>query len=140
MTLVRAACDRVVVLNFGEVLARGTPAEIAPRSGRGRSLPRQRREAPALSACSRSRGLRAGYGNIEILHDVTIALERRHAVRDRRRQRRRQDDAADGDFRHLAKRGGTVRFDGEDVTQLPPHALVDAGCFLVPEGRRMLAR
>ena len=29
MTLVRAACDTVVVLNFGEVLARGTPAEIA---------------------------------------------------------------------------------------------------------------
>jgi ABC-type branched-subunit amino acid transport system ATPase component len=29
MSLVRAACDRVVVLNFGEVLARGTPLEIA---------------------------------------------------------------------------------------------------------------
>jgi len=29
MTLVRAACDNVVVLNFGEVLARGTPADIA---------------------------------------------------------------------------------------------------------------
>jgi len=29
MTLVRAASDHVVVLNFGEVLARGTPAEIA---------------------------------------------------------------------------------------------------------------
>jgi branched-chain amino acid transport system permease protein len=29
MTLVRAACDSVVVLNFGEVLARGTPAEVA---------------------------------------------------------------------------------------------------------------
>jgi ABC-type branched-subunit amino acid transport system ATPase component len=29
MTLVRAACDQVVVLNFGEVLARGTPDEIA---------------------------------------------------------------------------------------------------------------
>ncbi|MEA2785113.1 MAG: branched-chain amino acid transport system ATP-binding protein livM [Candidatus Eremiobacteraeota bacterium] len=29
MTLVRAACDAVVVLNFGEVIARGTPAEVA---------------------------------------------------------------------------------------------------------------
>lgn len=29
MTLVRAACDAVVVLNFGEVIARGTPREIA---------------------------------------------------------------------------------------------------------------
>jgi ABC-type branched-subunit amino acid transport system ATPase component len=29
MTLVRAACDAVVVLNFGVELAHGTPAEIA---------------------------------------------------------------------------------------------------------------
>jgi ABC-type branched-subunit amino acid transport system ATPase component len=29
MTLVRAACDSVVVLNFGEVIARGTPSEVA---------------------------------------------------------------------------------------------------------------
>jgi ABC-type branched-subunit amino acid transport system ATPase component len=28
MTLVRAACDDVIVLNFGEVIARGTPAEV----------------------------------------------------------------------------------------------------------------
>jgi ABC-type branched-subunit amino acid transport system ATPase component len=29
MALVRAICDRVVVLNFGEVIARGTPQQIA---------------------------------------------------------------------------------------------------------------
>jgi ABC-type branched-subunit amino acid transport system ATPase component len=29
MSLVRAACDRVIVLNFGETIASGTPAEIA---------------------------------------------------------------------------------------------------------------
>jgi len=29
MTLVRAACDSVVVLNFGEIIARGTPPEVA---------------------------------------------------------------------------------------------------------------
>ena len=29
MTLVRAACDRVVVLNFGQVIAHGTPSDVA---------------------------------------------------------------------------------------------------------------
>ena len=29
MTLVRAACDTVVVLNFGKTIARGTPAQVA---------------------------------------------------------------------------------------------------------------
>jgi ABC-type branched-subunit amino acid transport system ATPase component len=29
MTLVRAACDSVVVLNFGEIIARGTPSAVA---------------------------------------------------------------------------------------------------------------
>ena len=29
MSLVRAACDSVVVLNFGVVIARGTPAAVA---------------------------------------------------------------------------------------------------------------
>ncbi len=38
----------------------------------------------------------------------------------------------------LAKRAGTVRFDGADVTRLPTHALVRRGLVLVPEGRRML--
>jgi ABC-type branched-subunit amino acid transport system ATPase component len=33
MTLVRAACDNVVVLNFGKVLARGTPSEVARDPG-----------------------------------------------------------------------------------------------------------
>src|ERR1700682_4903982 len=28
MTLVRAACDSVVVLNFGQIIARGTPSEV----------------------------------------------------------------------------------------------------------------
>jgi branched-chain amino acid transport system ATP-binding protein len=83
-------------------------------------------------------GLRAGYGNIEILHDVSIAL----------------DDGtlcaivgANGAGKTtllmalaglIAKRGGTVRFDGDDVTKLPSHALVRRGLVLVPEGRRML--
>ena len=40
----------------------------------------------------------------------------------------------------IAKRAGTVHFNGADVTKLPPHALVHRGLLHVPEGRRMLAQ
>ncbi|MBV9439493.1 MAG: ABC transporter ATP-binding protein [Candidatus Eremiobacteraeota bacterium] len=34
---------------------------------------------------------------------------------------------------------GTIRFDGVDVTRLPPHAIVRSGIAHVPEGRRVFA-
>lgn len=82
--------------------------------------------------------LRAGYGNIEVLHDVSISLD---------------DGAlcaivgANGAGKTtllmalaglVPKRGGRVIFDGVDATRLPSHALVRHGLVLVPEGRRML--
>ncbi|MBV9439019.1 MAG: ABC transporter ATP-binding protein [Candidatus Eremiobacteraeota bacterium] len=83
-------------------------------------------------------GLQAGYGSIEVLHDVSIAL----------------DDAtlcaivgANGAGKTtllmalaglLPKRAGRVRFEGSDVTRAASHALVRRGLVLVPEGRRML--
>ena len=36
-------------------------------------------------------------------------------------------------------RGGTVRFDGADVTGLPPDVMASRGVVLVPEGRRIFA-
>ena len=35
------------------------------------------------------RGLHAGYGKLDILHGIDVALEAGNVVRDRRRQRRR---------------------------------------------------
>jgi len=82
--------------------------------------------------------LRAGYGNIEVLHDVSIALD---------------DGAlcaivgANGAGKTtllmalaglIPKRAGRVIFDGVDATRLPSHLLVRSGLVLVPEGRRML--
>ena len=37
----------------------------------------------------------------------------------------------------LRVRSGTLRFDGVDLTALPPHRFVDAGIAVVPEGRRL---
>ena len=37
-------------------------------------------------------------------------------------------------------RGGTITFDGEDITALPTHQIVRRGVAQVPEGRRIFAR
>jgi branched-chain amino acid transport system ATP-binding protein len=38
----------------------------------------------------------------------------------------------------LPKAGGQVRFEGEDITRLPPHQIVARGIVQVPEGRAIL--
>jgi branched-chain amino acid transport system ATP-binding protein len=39
----------------------------------------------------------------------------------------------------LRPTGGSIRFDGDDVTRLPTHRRVAAGIALVPEGRRLFS-
>ncbi|MEO9652112.1 MAG: ABC transporter ATP-binding protein [Roseobacter sp.] len=82
-------------------------------------------------------GLRSGYGRIPILAGVTL-------------------DVAEGEFLgilghngmgkttlmntlmgHLPVTAGTIRFDGQDVTKLPPHKRAAAGLGLVPQGRQI---
>ncbi|WP_372659057.1 ABC transporter ATP-binding protein [Hydrogenophaga sp.] len=36
--------------------------------------------------------------------------------------------------------GGRIRYQGEDITQLPPHRFCDRGIALVPEGRRLFTQ
>jgi branched-chain amino acid transport system ATP-binding protein len=39
----------------------------------------------------------------------------------------------------LRTRGGTIAFEGQDITQLPPHRFCAAGIAIVPEGRRLFS-
>jgi branched-chain amino acid transport system ATP-binding protein len=82
--------------------------------------------------------LRAGYGNIEVLHDVSIALEESTLC---------AIVGANGAGKTtllmtlagvMSPRGGHIRFAGDDITRLSSHARVARGLVLVPEGRRML--
>jgi len=82
--------------------------------------------------------LRAGYGNIEVLHDISIALEERTLC---------AIVGANGAGKTtllmtlagiMPSRGGHIRFDGTDITRTSSHARVKRGLVLVPEGRRML--
>jgi branched-chain amino acid transport system ATP-binding protein len=83
--------------------------------------------------------LRAGYGNIEVLHDVSLALQEGTLC---------AIVGANGAGKTtllmtlagiVPARGGHVRFDGAEITRLSSHDRVRRGLVLVPEGRRMLA-
>ena len=82
--------------------------------------------------------LRAGYGRIEVLHDVSVTVNEGTLC---------AIVGANGAGKttllmtlagQLAARGGHVRLDGTEVTRLRSHTLVHRGLVLVPEGRRML--
>jgi branched-chain amino acid transport system ATP-binding protein len=85
-------------------------------------------------------GLCAGYGKIEILHGVDVALEAGTLCAIVGANGAGKTTLLLAISAIIKKRAGSVRFNGEDVTKLAPHTLVHRGLLQVPEGRRMLAR
>jgi branched-chain amino acid transport system ATP-binding protein len=85
-------------------------------------------------------GLCAGYGKIEILHGVDVALEAGTLCAIVGANGAGKTTLLLAISAIIKKRAGTVRFNGEDVTKFAPHTLVHRGLLQVPEGRRMLAR
>ncbi|HTD37444.1 MAG TPA: ABC transporter ATP-binding protein [Candidatus Limnocylindrales bacterium] len=94
--------------------------------------------APAAAPLLAVDSLRSGYGNIEVLHDVSIELQERTlcAIVGANGAGKTTLLMALAGVRPI--RGGHVRFDGAEITRLSSHARVKLGLVLVPEGRRML--
>src|SRR5690349_15264630 len=84
-------------------------------------------------------GLVAGYGEIEALHGITLALEEGTLCAIVGANGAGKTTLLRAISGLVRKRAGTVRFAGNDITSLAPHAIVRAGLAHVPEGRHMLA-
>jgi branched-chain amino acid transport system ATP-binding protein len=91
-----------------------------------------------VSALLSVTGLRAGYGSVDVLHDVTIELEEGTLCAIVGANGAGKTTLLMSLAGLVPKRAGRVVFDGTDVTRLPSHELVRRGLVLVPEGRRML--
>jgi branched-chain amino acid transport system ATP-binding protein len=83
-------------------------------------------------------GLRSGYGRIEVLHGVSLSVERGEIV---------TLIGANGAGKTtllqavagVQPSAGAIRFGGEDIARVPAHLRVKRGILLVPEGRQLFA-
>ncbi len=131
MAMVMRVSDKVVAMDFGRKIAEGLPAEVQTRPAGDRGLPGSGRmttvdddayvselgpqavaaEPAAAATLLQVADLRAGYGPVEVLHDVRPVGRRGRGRRHARRQRRRQDDDDAGHLGHDPPRRARSTFD-----------------------------
>jgi branched-chain amino acid transport system ATP-binding protein len=147
MALVMGISDRLVVLDAGQRLAVGTPAEIQDNAAvrqaylgeaalmdgdaaRVRGLP----DAPEVLGVGQ---LVTGYGAEPVLHGIDLQVRRGEMV---------ALLGANGAGKSTLMRAlaglqrpvqGGIHFEGADLTRLPAEAIVARGLVLVPEGRQV---
>ncbi|WP_300063083.1 ABC transporter ATP-binding protein [uncultured Roseobacter sp.] len=81
--------------------------------------------------------LRSGYGRIPILAGVTLQVAEGEFLGVLGHNGMGKTTLMNTLMGHLPATGGTVRFNGEDVTRQPAHKRALAGLGLVPQGRQI---
>jgi branched-chain amino acid transport system ATP-binding protein len=86
------------------------------------------------------RGLRSGYGKIEVLHDVSLTIERGQIVTLIGANGAGKTTLLKTISGLLRPTSGTIEFEGKSIARRPPHKIVALGLSQVPEGRAILKR
>lgn len=81
--------------------------------------------------------LKIGYGPIEVVHGVDLHVEQGECVALIGANGAGKTSTLKAICGLVPARGGTVRFEGRDITNLPGHAVVRAGITMCPEGRQV---
>jgi len=85
-------------------------------------------------------GLGTGYGRAQALHDVSLRVEDREIVTILGPNGAGKTSLVNAIAGVLRPWGGSVTFDGIEMTTLPPHRVIEHGMALVPEGRRIFPK
>ena len=85
-------------------------------------------------------GLRAGYGKIEVLRDVTIAVEQGQIVTLIGANGAGKTTLLKTISGLIRPNAGTVAFEGQNIGRMPAHKIAGRGMSHVPEGRAILKR
>ena len=93
-----------------------------------------------MSALLEVRGLAVRYGHVEAVRGIDFDLEQGGITALVGANGAGKSTTLLALSGLVPKAGGTIHFDGEDITRLPPHRVVERGIIQVPEGRAILTR
>ena len=85
-------------------------------------------------------GLRAGYGRIEVLHDVALTVAQGQIVTLIGANGAGKTTLLKTISGLIRPTAGTITFEGESLVRRPAHKIVELGISHVPEGRAILKR
>src|SRR5215468_5102097 len=85
-------------------------------------------------------GLRAGYGKIEVLHDVSLSVDRGQIVALIGANGAGKTTLLKTISGLIRPTAGSIEFAGKSIVHRPPHKIVALGLSQVPEGRAILKR
>jgi ABC-type branched-subunit amino acid transport system ATPase component/branched-subunit amino acid ABC-type transport system permease component len=91
--------------------------------------------APAGQSVLRLSGVRAGYGDVEVVRGVDLAVAPGETLALVGANGAGKSTLCSVIAGLVAPTSGTIELGGTDVTALPPYRRVEAGGFLIPEGR-----
>jgi len=86
------------------------------------------------------RNLRAGYGKIEVLHDISIAVDQGQIVTLIGANGAGKTTLLKTISGLVRPSGGAIEFEGQNIARMAAHKITGRGVSLVPEGRAILKR
>jgi ABC-type branched-subunit amino acid transport system ATPase component len=150
MKLVMGICERLIVLNYGRIIAAGTPDTIKNNPAvlkaylggpKPRDNSKQREINPKVTnkPLLTVNNLVVRYGAIEALHDISFMVNKGEIVTLIGANGAGKTTTLHAVSALVKKTSGQAFFDGNDITNVRPERIVALHLAHVPEGRRIFA-